>query len=122
MYDSKGLEDLKTAIDNERSRLQSQLRDMERDAMQLQQQLRATQDELQKSQAANAQGQNEERELQARLSNETEERERLQLQLHQLKKQVNVIIILFANNHLRTVGSKKAIFFDRSSIWTTVLK
>ncbi|XP_024946085.1 rootletin isoform X3 [Cephus cinctus] len=83
-----GLEDMKTAIDAERTRLQTQLREMERDAMQLQQQLRHSQDELQKSRSASSQAQNEERELQARLANETEERERLQLQLHQLKKQV----------------------------------
>ncbi|KAL6255819.1 hypothetical protein P5V15_013062 [Pogonomyrmex californicus] len=82
------LEDAKASMDVERTRLQAQIRDMERDAMQLQQQLRFTQDELQKCHENNAQAQNEEKELQARLANETEERERLQLQLHQVKKQV----------------------------------
>lgn len=75
-------------MDVERTRLQAQVRDMERDALQLQQQLRFTQDELQKCHENNAQAQNEEKELQARLANEIEERERIQLQLHQVKKQV----------------------------------
>lgn len=75
-------------IEAERSRLQAQLRDMERELLQLQKQLCFTQDELQKSHENNAQAQSDEKELQARLTNETEERERLQLQLHQLKKQV----------------------------------
>ncbi|XP_014470851.1 PREDICTED: centromere-associated protein E [Dinoponera quadriceps] len=83
-----GLEDAKTTMDVERTRLQTQVRDMERDALQLQQQLRFTQDELQKCHENNAQAQNEEKELQSRLANETEERERIQLQLHQVKKQV----------------------------------
>lgn len=84
----KALEDMKVTIDAERSRLQAQLRDMEREASQLQKQLRFTQDELQKCHENNEQAQNDEKELQARLANETEERERLQLQLHQVKKQV----------------------------------
>ncbi|KAG7207976.1 hypothetical protein KM043_009556 [Ampulex compressa] len=82
------LEDIKVTIDTERTRIQAQLRDMERDMLQVQQQLRFTQDELQKSHQNNAQAQNDEKELQARLANEIEERERLQLQLHQVKKQV----------------------------------
>ncbi|XP_020278588.1 rootletin isoform X2 [Pseudomyrmex gracilis] len=82
------LEDVKANMDNERTRLQAQVRDMERDVLQLQQQLRFTQDELHKCHENNAQAQNEEKELQARLANEIEERERIQLQLHQVKKQV----------------------------------
>lgn len=82
------MEDTKATMDVERTRLQAQVRDMERDALQLQQQLRFTQDELQKCHENNAQAQNEEKELQARLANEIEERERIQLQLHQVKKQV----------------------------------
>lgn len=82
------MEDAKAAMDVERTRLQAQVRDMEREALQLQQQLRFTQDELQKCHENNAQAQNEEKELQARLANEIEERERIQLQLHQVKKQV----------------------------------
>ncbi|KAL6443577.1 hypothetical protein ACFW04_001609 [Cataglyphis niger] len=82
------LEDTKATMDVERTRLQAQVRDLERDALQLQQQLRFTQDELQKCHENNSQTQNEEKELQARLANEIEERERIQLQLHQVKKQV----------------------------------
>lgn len=82
------LEDAKTAMDVERTRLQTQVRDMERDMLQLQQQLRFTQEELQKCQENNAQAQNEEKGLLARLTNESEERERMQLQLQQMKKQV----------------------------------
>ncbi|KAL0100440.1 hypothetical protein PUN28_019642 [Cardiocondyla obscurior] len=82
------LEDTKATMDVERTRLQGQVRDMEREALQLQQQLRFTQDELHKCHENNAQAQNEEKELQARLANEIEERERIQLQLHQVKKQV----------------------------------
>ncbi|GAB1869589.1 Rootletin [Camponotus japonicus] len=82
------LEDAKATMDIERTRLQAQVRDLERDALQLQQQLRFTQDELQKCHENNSQAQNEEKELQARLANEIEERERIQLQLHQVKKQV----------------------------------
>ncbi|XP_076662657.1 ciliary rootlet coiled-coil, rootletin isoform X2 [Andrena cerasifolii] len=82
------LEDMKVTIDAERSRLQAQFRDMERETLQLQKQLRFTQNELQKSHDSNTQSQSDEKELQARLTNEMEERERLQLQLHQLKKQL----------------------------------
>ncbi|CAD6231744.1 GSCOCG00001565001-RA-CDS [Cotesia congregata] len=82
------MEDARTALEAEKSRLQGQIRDMEHEIIQIQQQLRFTEGELQKSQSANSQAQNEERELQGRLANEIEERERLQLQLHQLKKQV----------------------------------
>lgn len=82
------MEDQKTTLDAEKIRLQLQLRDIERDSLQLQQHLRATQEELDKSQATNAQMMNDEKELEARLTGESEERERLQLQLHQVKKQV----------------------------------
>lgn len=75
-------------MDVERTRLQTQVHDMERDALQLQHQLRFTQDELQKCHDNNAQAQNEKKELQAKLLNETEERERTQLQLHQMREQV----------------------------------
>lgn len=85
------LEDAKTTIEADKLRVQGQLRDMEHESIQLQQQLRFTQDELQKSQATISQGQTEERELQGRLANEIEERERLQLQLHQLKKQITEV-------------------------------
>lgn len=90
---SKALEDMKLNVDAERSRLQAQIRDMEKEILQLQKQLHFTQDELQKSHQNNTQAQNDEKELQARLTNETEERERLQLQLHQVKKQVKYEIL-----------------------------
>lgn len=84
---------MKTTLDAERTRLQANIRDMEREITQLQQQLRFTQDELQKSHSMNSTAQNEEKELQGRLANEIEERERLQLQLHQVKKQVKGSLI-----------------------------
>ena len=85
---------MKTTLDAERTRFQANIRDMEREIAQLQQQLRFTQDELQKSHAMNSTAQNEEKELQGRLANEIEERERLQLQLHQVKKQVKCYSLL----------------------------
>lgn len=60
--------------------------------LQLQHQLRFTQDELQKCHENNAQAQNEKKELQAKLLNETEERERVQLQLHQMREQARHFI------------------------------
>lgn len=89
------MEDAKATMDIERTRLQAQVRDLERDALQLQQQLRFTQDELQKCHENKSQAQNEEKELQARLANEIEERERIQLQLHQVKKQVYIYIYIY---------------------------
>lgn len=83
-----GLEDAKTSLEADRNRLQNNLRETEREALQLQQQLRMTQEELEKSHNANSQAQNNEKELEGRLANEIEERERLQLQLHQMKKKV----------------------------------
>lgn len=82
------MENAKATIDVERTRLQTQVHDMERDALQLQHQLRFTQDELHKCHENNSQAQNEKKELQAKLLNETEERERMQLQLHQMREQV----------------------------------
>ncbi|XP_058802315.1 rootletin [Phymastichus coffea] len=82
-----GLEEAKATLESDRNRIQSNVRDTEREILQLQQQLRLAQEELDKAHNANCQAQNNEKELQARLSNETEERERLQLQLHQLRKQ-----------------------------------
>ena len=82
------LEDTKTSLDVERSRLQAHVRDLERQQMQTSHQLQSAQEELQRSHAANTQSQNEEKELQTRLATEIEERERAQQELHQLKKQV----------------------------------
>jgi len=82
------LENAKTAIDMERTRLQTQMHDMERDALQLKHELRSTQDELQKCHDNNAQAQNEKKELQAKLLNESAERERIQSQLYQMEEEV----------------------------------
>lgn len=101
-YPHLALENAKTTADVERTRLQAQVHDMERDALQLQHQLRFTQDELQKCHENNAQAQNEKKELQAKLLNETEERERVQLQLHQMREQVrNGPIAIFFILHAR---------------------
>lgn len=81
------LEDAKTGLEAERTRLQAQIRDLERQQLQTSHLLQSTQEELQRSHATSAQIQNEEKELQARLTTEIEERERAQQELHQLKKQ-----------------------------------
>lgn len=83
------LEDTKTGLDMERTRLQAQVRDLERLQLQLSHQLQSAQEELQRSHATNTQMQTEEKELQARLATEIEERERAQQELHQLKKQAS---------------------------------
>jgi septal ring factor EnvC (AmiA/AmiB activator) len=92
------LEDAKAGLELERTRLQTQVRDLERQQLETSHQLQSAQEELQRSHAATAQIQNEEKELQARLITETEERERAQQELHQLKKQVRncfIFCILF---------------------------
>lgn len=83
-----GLEDTKTALDAERTRIQGQLRDVERQQLQTSQQLQSTHDELSRARNDNNVRLNEERELQARLTTEIEERERAQQEAHQLRKQV----------------------------------
>lgn len=88
------MEDAKTGLEVERTRLQAQVRDLERQQLQTSHQLQSVHEELQRSHASNAQIQNEEKELQARLSTETEERERAQQELHQLKKQVRRLQLL----------------------------
>ena len=86
------LEDTKTGLDMERTRLQAQVRDLERHQLQMSHQLQSTQEELQRSQATNTQIQTEEKELQTRLATEIEERERAQQELHQLKKQASYLV------------------------------
>jgi rootletin len=73
----------------ERTRLQAQVRDLERQQLQVSHQLQSSQEELQRSQANNSQKNAEEKELQARIATEIEERERAQQELHQLKKQAS---------------------------------
>lgn len=85
---SLDLEEAKLSLENERSRLQNVIRDVEKDQLHTEHKLQSIQEELQRTQSASTQQQAEEKELQARLLNETEERERTQQELHQLKKQV----------------------------------
>lgn len=82
-----GLEETKLSLDNDRTKLQNQLRDSEKDQLQVEHTLQSLQDQLQRAQLASSQQQAEEKDLQARLHNESEERERCQQELHQLKKQ-----------------------------------
>jgi len=86
------LEDTKTGLDMERTRLQAQVRDLERQQLQMSHQLQSTQEELQRSQATNSQMQTGGKELQTRLATEIEERERAQQELHQLKKQASYLV------------------------------
>lgn len=76
-------------MENERNRLQNQIRDLEKDQLETEHKAQSIHDQLQRSQAASSQQQVEEKELQARLLNEVEERERAHQEIHQLRKQVN---------------------------------
>lgn len=82
------MEEIKLALESEKSRLQNQLRDTERDQMQGDNQIQSLTKELQSLQSNNTRLQAEEKELMARLSNESDERERVQQELHQQKKKV----------------------------------
>lgn len=83
------LEDIKLSIENEKNRLQNQIRDLEKEQLQAEHKAQSIYEELQRAQASNTQQQAEEKELQARLLNEVEERERAHQEIHQLKKQVS---------------------------------
>ncbi|XP_060523589.1 rootletin isoform X2 [Cylas formicarius] len=83
------LEDLKASLENERARLQNQIRDLEKDQLQTEHKVQTVQEELQRTQAAGTQREAEEKELQARLLNEIEERERSHQEVHQLRKQMS---------------------------------
>lgn len=82
------MEEIKTTLESERSRLQNQLRDVERDQMQGDNQIQSLMKDVQALQSDNTRLQAEEKELMARLSNESDERERIQQELHQQKKKV----------------------------------
>lgn len=82
------LEDLKLSIENERGRLQNQLREVEKEQLGADHQIETIKQELLRSQAANLQQQTEEKELQSKYLNEVEERERSHQEVHQLRKQV----------------------------------
>lgn len=75
-------------MENERSRLQNQLRDAEKDQMQGDNQLQSLTKEIQALQSMNTRLQAEEKDLMARLSNEGDERERVQQELHKEKKKL----------------------------------
>lgn len=88
---SPDLEELKVSVENERSRVQNQLRDLEKEQLQTEHKVQSLQEDLQRTQAAGTQQQAEEKELQARLLNEVEERERSHQEVHQLRKQVGFV-------------------------------
>lgn len=97
------LEDLKISLENERTRLQTQLRDTEKDQLGAEHQIETIKQELQRCQAANLQQLAEEKELQSKYMNEVEERERSHQEVHQLRKQVKIlafyeIILLILSN------------------------
>ncbi|XP_059488079.1 rootletin [Neocloeon triangulifer] len=83
------LEDAKTGLDTERTRLQLQLRDVENAALITGQQLSAMKEEKQKLEAAYSQLTQVHSELSSRLTNETDEKERAQQEMHQLRKQMS---------------------------------
>lgn len=93
-YNFLGLEEIRTALENEKTRLQGEIRDAEREQANTDQRLREAQEEIQKAGSNATQQQAQERELQSQLANESEERERAQQEVHQLKKQVNRVIYL----------------------------
>lgn len=75
-------------MENERSRLQNQLRDIEKDQLGAAHQIETIKQELHRSQTTIVQQQAEEKELQSKYLNEIEERERSHQEVHQLRKQV----------------------------------
>lgn len=83
-------------MENERLRLQNQIRDVEKEQMEAEHKAQSLREELQRAQNASSQQQAEEKELQARLLNEVEERERLHQEVHQLKKQVYICFSLYS--------------------------
>lgn len=82
---------MKLSLENERSRLQNQFRDLEKEQLGAEHQIETIKQELQRSQAANLQQQAEEKELQSKYLNEVEERERSHQEIHQLRKQVHLL-------------------------------
>jgi rootletin len=84
-----GLDDVKLSIETEKTRLQNQIRELEKEQLQSEHKAQSIYENLQRTQAANTQQQAEEKELQTRLLNEVEERERAHQEIHQLKKQVS---------------------------------
>ncbi|CAG9769436.1 unnamed protein product [Ceutorhynchus assimilis] len=83
------LEEVKVSLEQERSRIQNQMRELEKEQLQTEHKVQSVQEELQRAQTAGTQQQQEEKELQARLLNEAEERERSHQEAHQLRKQMS---------------------------------
>lgn len=84
------MDEIKVSLDNEKARLQNQMRDLEKEQLQTEHRASNLQDELQRAQTSGTQQQAEEKELQARLLNEVEERERAHQEIHNLRKQVRI--------------------------------
>lgn len=93
------MEEIKSTLEGERARLQTQLRESEREQMQGDNQVQSLGKEMQALQSDNTRLQAEEKELLARLSNEADERERVQQELHQQKKKVRCISLLVIRCH-----------------------
>ncbi|KAG8232603.1 hypothetical protein J437_LFUL010724, partial [Ladona fulva] len=72
----------------ERSRLQVQVRDLERAQLQCGQKIASLTEELEKAQNSQTHLLGEQRELRARLASESEEKDRAHQELHRLKKQI----------------------------------
>lgn len=87
------LEETKSSLENERTRLSTVLKETQNNLTKLNHEYQTTQTNLQKTQQSSGQKDVLEKELQARLNNETDERERVQQELHQLKKQVRSIFV-----------------------------
>lgn len=85
---------MKASLETERSRLQNQLRDVEKDQLGAEHQIETLKQELQNCQVAYLQQQTEEKELQNKYLNEVEERERSHQEVHQLRKQVRKHMLL----------------------------
>lgn len=86
------LEEHRNAMDVEKTRLSTVLKETQNNLTKLTQEHQAAQSNIAKIQQNSGQKDVLEKELQGRLSNETEERERVQLELHGVKKQVSYCI------------------------------
>ena len=82
------MEEAKSGLEAEKLRLQTLIRDQEKNLLQTSQRLNRVQEDLERLQNASSTLKSEDKERQARLTNEIEEREKAQQELHHLKKQV----------------------------------
>lgn len=88
MFVVLGLDDARTGLEADKSRLLNQLREVERAALVAGQQVEALTAEKQRLESAQNQRSQEHHELASRLASEAEEKERAQQEMHQLRKQV----------------------------------